>query len=158
MKIREPLESSEMKSLWKKIKKKRLSTKSCEERMWDASGGARLKTLIVFYRENCKSIKSLIMKNNTNVKMTSRFINGKMVTLFGNISYDFCLQCHWCSCISWPRYLRYLFVEQDCKMSTVLISDQYRWCIFSICFSLRVKLRNNWVWHKADPFRDNSWV
>ena len=39
----------------------------------------RVKTMIDFEHNNCNSIKSLAIKKNTNVKVTSRFIKGKML-------------------------------------------------------------------------------
>ena len=45
----------------------------------------RVKTMIDFEYNDCKSIKSLAIKKNTNVKVTSRFIKGKML-MFAKLS------------------------------------------------------------------------
>ena len=45
----------------------------------------RIKTMIDFENNNCNSIKSLAVKKNTNVKVTSRFIKGKML-MFAKLS------------------------------------------------------------------------
>ena len=44
----------------------------------------RIKTMIDFEENNCSSIKSLVIKGSTNVKVSSRFIKGKM--LFAKLS------------------------------------------------------------------------
>ena len=41
--------------------------------------------MIDFDQKNCNSIKSIALKSNSNVNVTSRFINGKML-MFANIS------------------------------------------------------------------------
>ena len=45
----------------------------------------RFKTMIDFEYNDCNSIKSLAIKKNTNVKVTSRFIKGKML-MFAKLS------------------------------------------------------------------------
>ena len=45
----------------------------------------RVKTMIDFEHNNCNSIKSLAIKKNTNVKVTSRFIKDKML-MFAKLS------------------------------------------------------------------------
>ena len=45
----------------------------------------RVKTMIDFEYNDCNSIKSLAIKKNTNVKITSRFIKGKML-MFAKLS------------------------------------------------------------------------
>ena len=45
----------------------------------------RVKTMIDFEYNDCNSIKSLAIKKNTNVKVTSRFIKGKIL-MFAKLS------------------------------------------------------------------------
>ena len=45
----------------------------------------RIKTMIDFEENNCASIKSLVIKGSTNVKVSSRFIKGKML-MFAKLS------------------------------------------------------------------------
>ena len=45
----------------------------------------RIKTMIDFEENNCSSIKSLVVKGSTNVKVSSRFIKGKML-MFAKLS------------------------------------------------------------------------
>ena len=45
----------------------------------------RIKTMIHFEENNCSSIKSLVVKGSTNVKVSSRFIKGKML-MFAKLS------------------------------------------------------------------------
>ena len=86
MKRREHLGAFElMKSAEKKREKMRCSINSYEERMGDVSRKNQVKTVIDFDQDNCNSIKSLIVKKNTNIKVTSRFMNKKMLT-FSKIS------------------------------------------------------------------------
>ena len=42
------------------------------------------KAMIDFDQKNCNSIKSIALKSHSNVNVTSRFINGKML-MFANI-------------------------------------------------------------------------
>ena len=75
----EALEKKERKS------KKRKLTKNVETKLEDAFKNKAIKTMIDFDGKESNSIKFIALKVNTNVNVTSRFINGKMLT-FAKIS------------------------------------------------------------------------
>ena len=47
--------------------------------MADAFKNKKIKTMIDFDRKECSSIKTIALKANTNINVTSRFINGKIL-------------------------------------------------------------------------------
>ena len=55
----------------------------------DANRDTLVKTVTDSNQDICVSIKSLAMKRNTNVKVTSKFMNGKMLTFSEMSAGDF---------------------------------------------------------------------
>ena len=68
----------------RKSKKKKL-TKNVETKLEDAFKNKKIKTMTDFDRRECNSIKSIALKANTNINVTSRFINRKML-MFAKVS------------------------------------------------------------------------
>ena len=65
--------------------KKRKVKDDFEDRKTSFLEDRRIKTMIDFEENNCSSIKSLVIKGSTNVKVSSRFIKGKML-MFAKLS------------------------------------------------------------------------
>ena len=65
--------------LWKKEKKskKRKLTKDVETKLNEAFKIKKVKTMIDFDKNECNSKKSIVIKENTPLDVTSRFIKGK---------------------------------------------------------------------------------
>ena len=59
--------------------KKRKLTRDVETKLEDAFKNKKIKTMIDFDKNECNSIKSIAVKGNTTVYLTSRFIKGKML-------------------------------------------------------------------------------
>ena len=72
--------------------RKRKSIKSYDDWLIDAHNCWKVNTRNDFDKNNCNSIESLAVKKNINVKVTSKFINGKMLRFskisLGNFIYD----------------------------------------------------------------------
>ena len=49
----------------------------------------KIKTMIDFDKNECNSIKSIAIKGNATIEVTSRFIKGKML-MFSKVSIYFC--------------------------------------------------------------------
>ena len=72
-----------MKCLKEKERKseKRKLTKYFDSQVEDAIKNKKIKTMIDFDKNNCNSIKSIIVNGNTTVDISTRFIKGKMFSL-----------------------------------------------------------------------------
>ena len=72
-----------MKCLKEKERKseKRKLTKYFDSQVEDAIKNKKIKTMIDFDKNNCNSIKSIIVNGNTTVDVSTRFIKGKMFSL-----------------------------------------------------------------------------
>ena len=72
-----------MKCLKEKERKseKRKITKYFDSQVEDAIKNKKIKTMIDFDKNNCNSIKSIIVNGNTTVDVSTRFIKGKMFSL-----------------------------------------------------------------------------
>ena len=68
-----------------KRKKRRTVFKDYQDRINDAAISEKVKTIIDFSHQDTASIKALGVKKNENIKITTRFIKGKML-MFSNIS------------------------------------------------------------------------
>ena len=68
----------------KRMKKRKVKD-DFNERKTSFLEDRRIKTMIDFEENNCASIKSLVIKGSTNVKVSSRFIKGKML-MFAKLS------------------------------------------------------------------------
>ena len=68
----------------KRIKKRKVKD-DFQDRKISFLEERRIKTMIDFEGNNCSSIKSLVVKGSTNVKVSSRFIKGKML-MFAKLS------------------------------------------------------------------------
>ena len=66
-----------MKENERKSKKRKL-TRDVETKLEDAFKNKKIKTMIDFDKNECNSIKSLAVKGNATVDITSRFIKGKI--------------------------------------------------------------------------------
>ena len=64
----------------KKLKRRKL-TKNAETKLGDSFKNKKNKTMIDIDRKECNSIKSIALKVNMNINVTSRFIIGKMLML-----------------------------------------------------------------------------
>ena len=51
----------------------------------DAVKNKKIKTMIEFDKSECNSIKSIVVKGNTSIDVSSRFIKGKML-MFAKVS------------------------------------------------------------------------
>ena len=60
---------------------KRKLTKYFDSQVEDAIKNKKIKTMIDFDKNNCNSIKSIIVNGNTTVDVSTRFIKGKMFSL-----------------------------------------------------------------------------
>ena len=65
--------------------KKRKLTSDVETKLEDAFKNKKIKIMIDFDKNECNCIKSIAVKGNTTIDVTSRFIKGKMV-MFAKIS------------------------------------------------------------------------
>ena len=72
-----------MKCLKEKERKseKRKIIKYFDSEVEDAIKNKKIKTMIDFDKNNCNSIKSIIVNGNTTVDVSTRFIKGKMFSL-----------------------------------------------------------------------------
>ena len=68
----------------KKIKKKR-KIKDANIQIDDVIKNKKIKTMIDFDHNECNSIKSIIVKGDTNIDVSSRFLKGKML-MFAKLS------------------------------------------------------------------------
>ena len=68
-----------------KISKKRKVKDDFDERAESLLADRKVKTMINFEKNESSSIKSLIVKGQTNIKVSSRFIKGKML-MFAKLS------------------------------------------------------------------------
>ena len=59
--------------------KKRKLTRDVEKKLEDAFKNKTIKTIIDFDKNECNSIKSIAVKGNTTVDITSRFFKEKML-------------------------------------------------------------------------------
>ena len=87
---REDLEVFEC--LKKKKSKKRKLTKDVETKLDEAFKNKKIKTMIDFDKNECNSLKLVVVKGNTTVDVTSKFIKGKMLfskVLLKSFVYDF---------------------------------------------------------------------
>ena len=62
--------------------------KDVEIKLSDVIKNKKIKTMIDFDKNECNSIKSIAIKGNTTIEVTSRFIKGKML-MFSKISICF---------------------------------------------------------------------
>ena len=75
-----------LKSLKEKEKKsKKRKLKEVKTQVEDALKNKKIKTMIEFDREECNSIKSILVKGTDTVNVSSRFIKGKML-MFAKLS------------------------------------------------------------------------
>ena len=77
-----------------KFKKKRKLTKDIEIKLTDPIKNKNIKTMIDFNKNEYNSIKSIAMKGNTNIEVTSRFIKAKIL-MFSKVS----IRCFVCDLI-----------------------------------------------------------
>ena len=63
--------------------------KDVELKLFDVIKNKKIKTMIDFDKNECNSIKSIAIKGNTTIEVTSRFIKGKML-MFSKVSKCFC--------------------------------------------------------------------
>ena len=72
-----------MKCLKEKERKseKRKIIRYFDSEVEDAIKNKKIKTMIDFDKNNCNSIKSIIVNGNTTVDVSTRFIKGKMFSL-----------------------------------------------------------------------------
>ena len=72
-----------------KKKEKRMKKRKVKDDFFDRKTSLlenrRIKTMIDFEENNCSSIKSLVVKSSQNIKVSSRFIKGKML-MFAKLS------------------------------------------------------------------------
>ena len=81
MEAYKPLKEQEKKSQkWK-------SMKNYEDQLVDLQNCKEVKMLIDFNKNSCNSIKSLVLKKNTKVKVTSRFMN-RILLMCAKISLE----------------------------------------------------------------------
>ena len=73
----------------KKKSKKRKLTKDVEIKLSDAIKNKKIKTMIDSDKNDCNSVKSIAIKGNTTIEVTSRFIKGKML-MFSKVSIRSC--------------------------------------------------------------------
>ena len=69
----------------KKNKKKRKIKDNVDVRVENLLKNKKVKTMIDFENNECNSIKSIIVKGDTNIEVSSRFIKGKML-MFAKLS------------------------------------------------------------------------
>ena len=67
----------------KKKRKKRKIKDDIDVRVENLLKNRKVKTMIDFENNECNSIKSLIVKGDTNIEVSSRFIKNKML-MFAN--------------------------------------------------------------------------
>ena len=68
-----------------KSSRKKHSVASSEDRLEEAHKNIKIKSIIDFDLQNSTSIKSLAVKKNTTIKITTRFTKGKML-MFSKVS------------------------------------------------------------------------
>ena len=69
----------------KQRRKKKKKRKIKDLKIDDMLKNKKIKTMIDFEKNECNSIKLIIVKSDTNIDVTSRFIKGKML-MFANLS------------------------------------------------------------------------
>ena len=69
----------------KKKSKKRKIKDALDIQIEDLVKNKKIKTMIDFENNECNSIKSIIVKGDTNIDVSSRFIKGKML-MFAKVS------------------------------------------------------------------------
>ena len=69
----------------KRKNQKKIKIKNANPQIDDVLKNKKIKTMIDFDKNECNSIKSIIVKGNTNIDVTSRFIKGKML-MFAKLS------------------------------------------------------------------------
>ena len=70
--------------------KKRKLAKDAETKLDDSFKSKKIKSMIDFDQSECNSVKSIVVKGNTTIDVTSRFIKGKML-MFSKVSLkSFC--------------------------------------------------------------------
>ena len=82
---KESLEAAKLLDEKKKKMKKRTTLIDYFDRVDNAHQQTNVKSLIEFDHSHTNSIKAVIAKQNTNIKPTTRFLNGKML-MFAKVS------------------------------------------------------------------------
>ena len=72
-----------LKTKEKKSKKRKI--KDADLQIDEAVKNKKIKTMIEFDKNECNSIKSIVIKGNTTIDVSSRFIKGKML-IFAKLS------------------------------------------------------------------------
>ena len=69
----------------KKKKSKKRKIKDTDLQIDKAVNNKKIKTMIEFDKNECNSIKSIVIKGNTTIDVSSQFIKGKML-MFAKLS------------------------------------------------------------------------